>query len=268
MKKIISIVSTKGGVGKTTLTANMAGYLSDLGYIVLMIDADPQPSLSSYYNINHKSPLGLMELMHNPDRINDCISTTDVCDLIYSNDSDNTLQNWLLSQADGRFRLKKALSFLKKDYDFILIDTQGARGSLQDAAAISAHELISPILPELATIREFTRGTLSMLSGLDDLAFLGVEVPTLYALIYKINQQTVDARHYSDLFIKKTNEENKYKVLKTQIPESVVFKDATSRKIPVSRFANGNTKDFDKSFKSVKALKSLVKELDLIGRRK
>lgn len=45
----ITIVSTKGGVGKTTLTANLGGLLADSGYRVLLIDADPQPTLSSYY---------------------------------------------------------------------------------------------------------------------------------------------------------------------------------------------------------------------------
>jgi chromosome partitioning related protein ParA len=43
--KVISIISTKGGVGKTTLTANLGGCLSAMGKKVLMIDADPQPSL-------------------------------------------------------------------------------------------------------------------------------------------------------------------------------------------------------------------------------
>ncbi len=45
----ITIVSTKGGVRKTTLTANLGGLLADAGYRVLLIDADPQPTLSSYY---------------------------------------------------------------------------------------------------------------------------------------------------------------------------------------------------------------------------
>jgi cellulose biosynthesis protein BcsQ len=40
LRMIISIVSTKGGVGKTTLSANLAGYLSSIGKSVLMIDAN------------------------------------------------------------------------------------------------------------------------------------------------------------------------------------------------------------------------------------
>ena len=42
----ISIISTKGGTGKTTLTANLGALMADCGYRILLIDADVQPSLS------------------------------------------------------------------------------------------------------------------------------------------------------------------------------------------------------------------------------
>ena len=48
---VISVVSTKGGVGKTTLTANLGGLLAALGLRVLAIDADKQASLSKYYRL-------------------------------------------------------------------------------------------------------------------------------------------------------------------------------------------------------------------------
>jgi cellulose biosynthesis protein BcsQ len=54
---------------------------------------------------------------------------------IYSNDHSNQLQSWLASKGDGRFRLKIAINKLVEEYDYILIDTQGAKGNLQDAAS-------------------------------------------------------------------------------------------------------------------------------------
>ena len=65
--KVISTISTKGGVGKTTLTANLAGYLSSIDKKVLMIDADPQPSLSSYYKILSQASGGLTEIFVDPE---------------------------------------------------------------------------------------------------------------------------------------------------------------------------------------------------------
>ncbi|HFB8086667.1 TPA: ParA family protein [Neisseria gonorrhoeae] len=49
---ILSAAATKGGVGKTTLIANVSAVLADIGLRVLMIDCDVQPSLSKYYR-NH-----------------------------------------------------------------------------------------------------------------------------------------------------------------------------------------------------------------------
>ena len=59
---IATICSSKGGVGKTTLTANLGALLSDMGMRVLIIDADKQPSLSSYYPITERSSDGFTSL--------------------------------------------------------------------------------------------------------------------------------------------------------------------------------------------------------------
>jgi cellulose biosynthesis protein BcsQ len=47
--KTMTFFNHKGGVGKTTLTVNVADALADLGVKVLMIDADPQCNLTSFY---------------------------------------------------------------------------------------------------------------------------------------------------------------------------------------------------------------------------
>lgn len=114
--KVISIISTKGGVGKTTLSANLAGYLSSINKKILMIDADPQPSLSSYFKLIKQADFGLTEVLFNPSTINHCISQTNYGDLIYSNDPDNQLQSWLVGKGDGRFRLSIALKHIKTQY--------------------------------------------------------------------------------------------------------------------------------------------------------
>lgn len=56
MPVVISFVSTKGGVGKTTVAANLGGLLAAFGMKVLAIDADVQPSLSKFFPVHYRSP--------------------------------------------------------------------------------------------------------------------------------------------------------------------------------------------------------------------
>lgn len=55
MVKIISVTQQKGGAGKTTLTANLGAYFSHLGHKVLLIDTDPQGSLSMWFEIRQNN---------------------------------------------------------------------------------------------------------------------------------------------------------------------------------------------------------------------
>ncbi|MCQ9186656.1 ParA family protein, partial [Streptomyces sp. IBSBF 2953] len=60
---MISVVSTKGGVGKTTIAANLGGLLADAGLRVLLLDLDSQPTLSSYYALSQKADVGAYEFI-------------------------------------------------------------------------------------------------------------------------------------------------------------------------------------------------------------
>lgn len=233
MSNIIAVVSTKGGVGKTTLCANIAGYLHHQGKSVLMIDADPQPSLSSYFKIIHKAQGGITDVLGNPALVNDYISQTTHGDLIYSNDPKNNLQKYLLDYADGQFRIKQAINHIKKQYDLILIDTQGAKGALQNAAVIAANELLSPILPEMTTIRELQRGTIDMLNSLQSLISVGITIPNhINVVIYRVDR-TKNTQKYKEILINNQTE-NPYSVFQTEIPDSVVYDEAAGLAIPVT----------------------------------
>lgn len=61
--QVISIISTKGGEGKSTHAANLSGFLADAGLKTLLIDGDyAQPTASSYYSLRYEAPCGLYEL--------------------------------------------------------------------------------------------------------------------------------------------------------------------------------------------------------------
>lgn len=87
--RIIAVLSTKGGVGKTTITANLGGLLADAGLRVFLIDLDSQPILSSHYPLQKEAPGGTYELLAlSETRGERIISNTAIerLDLVTSND--------------------------------------------------------------------------------------------------------------------------------------------------------------------------------------
>ena len=233
----MTVVSTKGGVGKTTLTANLGGVLADLGQRVLLVDADPQPTLSSYYRLRLSAPHGLTRLMVDAS-VDEVISHTQInnLDLIYSDDPDAKVRDWIRDAVDGRVRLKHILSKLDDCYDLILIDTQGAVGPMQDAAVAAADLLLSPIPPEILSAREFVRGTVEMLDRLRPMSYLGAPIGPLRGVIYR-QDRTVDARRIAEELRKEASVPGKgaISILNTAIPAAVAYREAATHKIPVHR---------------------------------
>jgi len=90
-------------------------------------------------------------------------------DMVVSDDPEGSLPQWLLNRIDRGFRLLMALksTALIDAYDCVLIDTQGAVGPLQDAAALAADILVSPITPEILSARECKDGTMELLERLE-----------------------------------------------------------------------------------------------------
>ncbi len=232
---ILTVCSTKGGVGKTTLTANLGGLLTSFGKRVLLVDADVQPALSSYYALTQKAASGGLErLLVGADVVN-TISTTDAgCDLIYSDDPEGKLQDWVLHTPDGRTRLKYLLNQLKPKYDYILIDTQGAVGPLQDAAVLAADLLLSPIPTETMSAREFARGTLGMLERLQPMTYYTtLQIAPLYGLLYRVDRTRDAANVTREVREELGGEGSGITIMNAIIPAAVAWREAATQRVPV-----------------------------------
>lgn len=239
---VLSATSTKGGVGKTTLCANISAVLADIGLRVLMIDADVQPSLSKYYQLHTKAPNGIVELMlgdNSEDVIRSTVSQTVYpnLDIILSNNISADIQVKVQNRADRAFLLRSKLKhpFFQNNYDVIIIDTQGAVGALQDTAAFAAHCLISPIMPEILSAREFVTGTREALERLKQGQIMGLPTPPLRAVIYA-RDRTRDARMITEEmreFFLANNLDRSRSLLQTEVPEAKAYKEAATQRIPV-----------------------------------
>ncbi|PMX27477.1 MULTISPECIES: ParA family protein [unclassified Pseudomonas] len=261
--RVVSVVSTKGGVGKTTVTANLGGLIANAGLRVLLLDLDSQPTLSSYYTLSHEAVAGVYELialsLTDPAQI---ISTTTVVglDLILSNDDQGRLSTLLLHAPDGRLRLRNLLDNFRPSYDLLLIDTQGARSVLLEMAILASDLALSPITPEMLAARELHRGTLRLLSELEPFRHLGITPPPLRLLLNQVNAIRVDTRMIirglRETFAGATN----ISVLDTVVPDRVAYLNAASLGLPVHRIETRRSRE-RRSPSALETMQALAIEL-------
>lgn len=147
MAEIISVASTKGGVGKTTTAINLSASLATLGYRTLLIDFDPQGSISRSFGYNKidKRP-GVFDILHD---------TLSICKVIYPTVQKNLefmpsivrSSEILESVGSTNFEtyLKTALAEIKEEYDFVLIDCPSALNRQNLPALIASDSVIVPI---------------------------------------------------------------------------------------------------------------------------
>ena len=235
--KIASVLSTKGGPGKTTVTANLGAFCADSNIRTLLVDLDTQPSLSSFYRLEHEAPGGTYELIsQNQTRADQVISRTCIpnLSLILSNDPHNQLSNMLLYAADGRLRLKNLVAAFADDFDLMLIDTQGARSITLETALLCSDMAISPITPDMLAAREFYRGTQQLLKDLEPLSALGVYTPPLNIVINKLDA-TNDANLIYQSLTETLADHAQLNLLNTTIPAAVSFRRAATEGRPAHR---------------------------------
>lgn len=234
----ISIISTKGGVGKTTATANLGGFLADAGLRVLLLDLDTQPTLSSYFEITDRAECGTYELLAFNERdVARLASHTAVerLDVILSNDQHRQLATLLLNAPDGRLRLRNLLPAFEPHYDLVLVDTQGARSVLLEMAVLASDIAVSPVTPEILAARELRRGTVQLLEDVAPFRHLGIQPPPLKLLLNRVPAISANARLIQQSLRLIFREDTGIEILRTEIPAIEAFPRAASHGLPAHR---------------------------------
>jgi len=152
MSRVISIVNQKGGVGKTTTAMNLAAFLSELGFFVLLVDMDPQGNATSGLGVGREVALehGIYEALAKSKRIHDIVKNTAHDGLRVAPSTANLAgANIELVDVERReFQLLDLLSEVKHAYDYIIIDCPPSLGLLTINSLVAADELLIPVQAE------------------------------------------------------------------------------------------------------------------------
>ncbi len=143
--KTITIFNRKGGSGKTALTILSGAYLAAAGKRVLLVDLDPQASLTAYFERVHDFDVagpGVYEILSG--RIKDDGAITHFLDRISLLHATGSLSS--LEGSASVMSLKKFLDGVLEDFDFCLIDTPGNWSLLVQTALLASDECLVPSL--------------------------------------------------------------------------------------------------------------------------
>lgn len=162
--KIWTVANQKGGVGKTTSVAALAGILSARGYRVLMLDCDPHASLTAYFGyeseqLNHNlfdwfanQPLTSKQAINTIVKLqNENIS------LMPASLSLATLDKKFSAREGMGLVISKVLKLLEDDFDYVLIDCPPILGILMINALAACQFLMIPVQTEFLAIKGLER---------------------------------------------------------------------------------------------------------------
>ncbi|MBA2531711.1 MAG: ParA family protein [Nocardioidaceae bacterium] len=155
--KVIALCNQKGGVGKTTTTISLGAALAELGRRVLLVDFDPQGSLSVGLGLNpHEIGLSVYNLLLERDVVlEDVICKTNIAgmDLAPSNIDLSAAEVQLVQEVAREQALSRVLAPAIADYDVVLIDCQPSLGLLTINALTAADGVIVPLECEYFALR-------------------------------------------------------------------------------------------------------------------
>lgn len=229
MAKIISVCNQKGGTGKTTTSVNLSHALSAKGKHVLIVDLDPQGNATSGVGVNkniiEKSAYDVLlnKLTAGEALVSNVYPNLDI---IPCNISLTGAEIELVGALSRETRLRKALSAIKDDYDFIFIDSPPSLGLLTLNALVASDSIIIPIQCEFYALEGVTQ-LLQTINLIKDGLNTGLEIEGVLLTMadFRTNLTSEVIKEIKGYF--------KEKVYESVIPRNIKLSEAPSYGKPI-----------------------------------
>jgi len=235
--RIISMCNQKGGVGKTTTTINLGAALAEYGRKVLLVDFDPQGSLSVGLGLNpHQIELTIYDLLMDREvALADIVVPTGVegMDLLPSNIDLSAAEVQLVNEVAREQTLQRVLAPAVADYDVILIDCQPSLGLLTVNALTASDGVIVPLECEYFALR----GVALLKTTIDKVRErLNPRLQIDGVLGTMFDGRTLHGREVMQRLVEAWGET----VFHTVIRRTVKFSDSTVAGEPITSYASGS----------------------------
>jgi len=231
--KTVVIANQKGGVGKTTTAVNLSAFLARKDKKTLLIDIDPQGNSCSGLGVDLKTRQGdsIYEVLIGKKKISDVMIKTKYENLflVPSNLDLAGAQAELLSFPKKEFILKNALEEIKKNFDFIIIDTPPSLGLFTLNGLVAADSVLIPMQSEfyaMEGLAQLLKAIKMVKTALNkDLSIEGVLI-TMYDVRTNLSKQVVDEiRGYF-----------KEKLYNSMVPRNVRLSEAPSHGVDIFEY--------------------------------
>lgn len=237
--RVIACVNQKGGVGKTTICANLAYALSEREAKVLVLDMDPQGHLGQSFGFYQNKKPGIDQVLHKTKTLPDVtLALSDYLSFIPSGPGLQRLESVTMGKGRGLI-IKKAMRDQLSGYDYVLMDCPPSSGFLVVNALAAAKELLIPVTPDYFGMS----GLSHLLGNTKSFEKMLGEYERKWIVVSRMQ-----ARRLSDEVIAKLSHYFGDQIIPVRVMERAVLAECPSHGKPVLAYAPNSTssKDFVK----------------------
>lgn len=225
--KTLAIASQKGGVGKTTLSLNLALAFAEAGYRVALLDTDPQGAIGLSLSKKLATMPGLADVVAGEARLADALVHTKISGLSLvplGRLLPQEVEAFSAALSDGS-RLRAVVDQLS-DFDLVMLDTPCGFSGITVGALRACTHVVSPIQAEPIALRSVTQ-VLEMVKALADQGTVARVVGFVITMLQNDDTNSMMvAREIWDMFPREL-------LFDASVPRDSVFLEATAAGVPV-----------------------------------